>query len=90
MACIVFLLFSSVSYALYILVQKRVVIGDRSQAELIKFSKRLGMIAIIEAIELINHGGYKLLDNNAAEMTYFSFPTKADVIAFKAKGMKFF
>jgi len=73
-----------------ILVQKRVVIGDRSQAELIKFTKRLGMIAILEAIELIDHGEYKLHDNNAAEMTYFSFPTKADVIAFRAKGMKFF
>lgn len=73
-----------------ILVQKRVAIGDRSQEELIEYTKRIGMDAIIEAIELIYSGGYKLIDNNAAEKTYFSFPTKDDVKVFKARGKRFF
>lgn len=73
-----------------ILVQKRAEIGDKSQEELIKYTKRLGMDAIIEAIDLIHHGDYKLIDNNADEMTYFSFPTKEDVKAFRARGKRFF
>jgi len=73
-----------------ILVQKRVEIGARSQEELIKDTKRLGMDAIIEAINLIYRGGYKLIDNNADEKTYFSFPTREDVEVFRARGKKFF
>lgn len=73
-----------------ILVQKRVEIGDRSQEELIRFTKKLGMDAILESIDLIQCGDYKLIDNNADEMTYFSFPTKEDVKVFRAKGKRFF
>lgn len=73
-----------------ILVQKRVAIGDRSQEELIKHTKQLGMDAIIEAIDLIYRDDYKLIDNNADDMTYFSFPTKEDVKIFRARGKRFF
>lgn len=73
-----------------ILVQKRVEIGARSQEKLIIDTKRLGMDAIIEAINLIYWGGYKLIDNNADEKTYYSFPTKKDVEVFRAKGKRFF
>jgi methionyl-tRNA formyltransferase len=73
-----------------ILVQNRVEIGDRSQEELIKHTKKLGMDAIVEAIELIHRGGYNLIENNAADMTYFSFPTREDVKIFRARGKRFF
>jgi methionyl-tRNA formyltransferase len=72
-----------------ILVQKRVEIGNRSQAELIEFTKKLGMEAIIEAIEKIHQGGYELIPNPASEMTYFSFPTRADVKEFLRIGKRF-
>ncbi len=72
-----------------ILVQKRVEIGNRSQAELIDFTKKLGMDAILEAIEKIQVGGYELIPNPEAEMTYFPFPTRADVKEFLKIGKIF-
>lgn len=73
-----------------IVVQKRIKIGNMSQSELIRHSKKVGMDAIIEAIDLIQRDKVKLIDNNDEEMTYFSFPTKQDVKEFRKIGKKFF
>lgn len=73
-----------------ILVQKKVAIGNRTQEELIKHTKRLGMDAIIEAIEKIQEGGYKLTPNNDEESTYYSFPTREDVKEFRKAGKRFY
>jgi len=73
-----------------ILVQKRITIGNRSLDQLIRETKRMGMDALIEAIDLIHKGGYELIENNDAEQTYFSFPTREDVREFLKKGKKFF
>jgi len=73
-----------------ILVQKRITIGNRSLDQLIKETKKMGMDALIEAIGLIDEGGYQLIENNDAEQTYFSFPTREDVREFLKKGKKFF
>lgn len=73
-----------------ILVQKKVEIGDRSQEELIKYTKQIGMECIIESIELIQKGGFKLIPNPAQDMTYFSFPTRKDVDEFYKAGKRFF
>jgi methionyl-tRNA formyltransferase len=72
-----------------ILVQKRVEIGNRSQAELIDYTKKLGMDAILESVEKIEKGGFELLPNPESEMTYFSFPTKEDVQEFLKMGKRF-
>lgn len=73
-----------------ILVQKKVDIGNRTQEELIQYTKKLGMDAIIEAIQKIQNGTYELLPNPDAESTYFSFPTREDVMEFKRMGKKFY
>lgn len=73
-----------------IIVQKKVEIGNRSQEELIKYTKQIGMEAIIEAIKKIQQGDYNLLPNPDEESTYFSFPTKQDVVEFKKNGKKFY
>lgn len=73
-----------------ILVQKKVEIGNRTQEELIIHTKKLGMDAIIEAIEKIQKGGYELIPNPDEESTYFSFPTREDVKEFKRTGKKFY
>ena len=73
-----------------ILVQKRVEIGDRTQEELIKHTKMLGMEAIIEAINKISSGNLKTLKNNDSDMTYYSFPKRDDVAIFKNKNKRFF
>lgn len=73
-----------------VLVQKQVEIGNRSLEELIKHTKRVGMDAILESIQLIQEGDYTLLPNRDEESTYFSFPTRHDVIEFREKGKKFY
>jgi methionyl-tRNA formyltransferase len=73
-----------------ILVQKRIAIGDRSLDRLIRDTKRLGMDALLESVDLIERGEYELIENDDAKKTYFSFPTREDVKEFLAKGKKFF
>jgi len=74
-----------------ILVQKKVKIEKKwSQRDLIKETKKIGMDAIIEAIEKIDSGNYELIPNPKEQSTYFSFPTREDVKQFYAKGKKFF
>jgi methionyl-tRNA formyltransferase len=73
-----------------ILVQKKVEIGNKTQAELIDETKLLGMQAILESVEKIHSGNYEIIPNPNEEMTYFTFPTKEDVKAFLASGKKFY
>ncbi|GAB4025127.1 methionyl-tRNA formyltransferase [Spirosoma gilvum] len=73
-----------------ILVQKKLAIGNMSQAELIDVTKKMGMDAILESIEKIHSGNYELIENDASQMTYFTFPTREDVQAFRAAGKRFY
>jgi methionyl-tRNA formyltransferase len=73
-----------------ILVQKRVEIGERSLDALIRHTKRVGIDAILEAIEKIQSGGYELIPNDDINMSYFSFPTRQDVADFLSRGKRFF
>lgn len=73
-----------------ILVQNKLAIGNMSQAELIDVTKKMGMDAILEAIDKIHAGNPELIENDASQMTYFSFPTRADVEAFLAAGKRFY
>lgn len=74
-----------------ILVQKRILIHkDMTQEGLIKISKKMGMDSIIEAIELIYKGNYKLIPNPDEEKSYYSFPKRKDVKEFYKAGKKFY
>ena len=73
-----------------ILVQKKVEIKNRTQEDLIKLTKKIGMEAIAESVDLIMKNNFKLIKNPRSKMTYFSFPKREDVIAFKRLGKKFF
>lgn len=73
-----------------ILVQKKIKIDNRTQQELIRYTKKIGMDAIIEAIELVQSGNYKLISNPDKKMTYYSFPTRKDVKEFRKKEKKFY
>ena len=48
------------------------------------------MEAIAESVDLIYNDMVVLTKNDPAKMTYFSFPTKEDVLQFKRNGKKFF
>jgi methionyl-tRNA formyltransferase len=74
-----------------ILVQKRIPISrNESQRDLILKTKKIGMDAIIEALDLIYSGEYTLIPNDESKMTYYSFPSRNDVREFKKLGKKFF
>jgi len=73
-----------------IIIQKRVEIGNRTQEELIKHTKMIGMEAIVEAVEIIEKGDVQTIKNDDSEMTYYSFPKKEDVEIFQKMNKKFF
>jgi methionyl-tRNA formyltransferase len=72
------------------LIQKKILIGDKTWLELIQYTKRIGMQAILEAVELIYDGDYKLIENDHRKMSYYTFPSKQDVKDFVKAGKKFF
>lgn len=73
-----------------IIVQKKIEINNLSQRELIKKSKKIGMEAIAQSVDLIQKNKVKIIINNDSEKTYFSFPTRDDVLVFKKLGKRFF
>lgn len=73
-----------------ILVQDKLPIGNMSQAELIDVTKKMGIDAMLKAIDKIHSGNYELIENDASQMTYFSFPTRDDVKAFREAGKRFY
>jgi len=73
-----------------ILVQETVEIGNMTQKELIECTKMLGMKAIIKAIEKIRDGDTRTLPNDKEQSSYFRFPTREDVRAFRKSGARFF
>ena len=73
-----------------IIIQREVEIGNKTQEELIRHTKRIGMECISESIDLINKSEVQITENNDLDKTYFSFPTKQDVLEFKKNGKKFF
>ena len=73
-----------------IVVQHRVPIRTSSLEALIRETKVIGMDAVWEAVDKIRTGKAKPLPNPEAEKTYFSFPTRADVRAFRAAGKRLY
>ena len=73
-----------------IIVQKKIKIGNLNQSELISLTKKIGMECIAEAVEKISENKINLIPNPDSEKTYFSFPTRKDVIDFNLKGKKFY
>ena len=70
--------------------QRELVIGNRTQKELIIITKKIGMELIAESVDKIYYGNYKLIENDASKMTYYSFPTSDDVNEFVENGKLFF
>jgi methionyl-tRNA formyltransferase len=73
-----------------ILVQKSIEIKKKTWAELIHHTKRIGMQAVLDAIELIYNGNFKLIENDRSKSSYYHFPSKQDVKEFLKAGKKFF
>ena len=73
-----------------IIVQEKVEIANKTQQQLIKETKQIGMNLILKSIDLIDKNELKLIENPESEKSYYSFPTPEDVKEFKRQGKKFF
>lgn len=73
-----------------IIIQKKITINEMTQEELIKKTKYIGALCVIESLNLISKGEVKLIPNDDNKMSYYGFPTRKDVIEFKNSGAKFF
>lgn len=73
-----------------IVVQEKLEIGDRSQEELIIYTKKIGMESIAKAVDLIENDEVVFINNDASHKTYYSFPTKEDVKIFLKIGKRFY
>ena len=73
-----------------IVVQEKIEIGNRSQEELIIYTKKIGMEAIAKAVDLIDKDKVVLINNDASQKTYYSFPTRIDVKEFLNNGKRFY
>ena len=70
-----------------IIAQRRFPIHDHDTVEtLIGRSKALGAEVLSEVLREIKRGAVATAPNNAAEGTYYSFPTRTDVLNLKARG----
>lgn len=56
--------------------------------QLIIRTKRLGARQVLKVLKRYLKNGPKYLQNNSAEATYHTFPTKEDVARFRAKGLR--
>tara|TARA_Y100001954_G_C15637102_1_gene515706 strand:- start:106 stop:870 length:765 start_codon:yes stop_codon:yes gene_type:complete len=73
-----------------IIVQKELIIGNKTQKQLIKITKKLGMEAIAESIDLIYKDNVDLIQNDDSKKTYYSFPSRKDVLEFVKNGKRFY
>jgi methionyl-tRNA formyltransferase len=73
-----------------IVVQKRVPIDTDRLEVLIRQTKVVGMDAVWEAAEKIRAGKHDMLPNPESKKTYFSFPSREDVRAFRAAGKRLY
>lgn len=73
-----------------ILIQKKIPIRNKTQQQLIKETKHVGMKLILKSIELIDKDEFQLIENPDSEKSYYTFPTRKDVLEFRKMGKKFF
>ena len=73
-----------------ILVQKRLKLGNISQGKLIEMTKILGVEAVIDGLERIASGNFVTIENDDNDSSYYSFPSRSDVLEFKAVGNRFY
>ncbi|MCL9775473.1 formyltransferase family protein [Vibrio methylphosphonaticus] len=73
-----------------ILVQKKFSLKGLSQEKLIRYSKKLGMDAIVEAVDKISADSLDTIPNSDFEQSYYGFPTSKDVEEFRRVGGRFY
>ena len=73
-----------------IIIQKKILIGNKTHKDLIVETKKIGMEAIAKSIDYIFYDNLNMIENKKSESSYYSFPKKRDIVDFKRKGKLFF
>jgi methionyl-tRNA formyltransferase len=73
-----------------ILVQKEVIIKNRNLNWLIEECKKVGMDAVIEALNKVLNNKVETMENDFEKSTYNSFPENKDVVDFLKNGNKLY
>lgn len=73
-----------------IICQQKIKINNKTQRQLIKETKIIGMDCIIEAMDIVSQKKEKRLLAEKFSESYFGFPTRKDVKEFINKGKRFF
>ena len=73
-----------------IILQKSIEIKSLTQSQLIKISKKVGMELIAKSIDMIHKDNVHLIENPKNKSSYYSFPTRDDVLIFRRNNKKFF
>ncbi len=73
-----------------IICQKKIKIDDKTQRELIKETKIMGMDCILEAMDIVSSNQKQNVLSEKYVESYFGFPTRKDVKEFIKKGKRFF
>jgi methionyl-tRNA formyltransferase len=72
-----------------ILVQKEFNLNPHETLDsLIRRTKKISAEAFLESIDLLDNQSVTLIENDASNASYNSFPAKEDVLRFKKKGLK--
>lgn len=73
-----------------IILQQKIAINNMTHLELIKTTKKLGINLILKSIDLIEKNNVNLIDNPDKNKSYYSFPTRSDVLEFKKAKKSFY
>ena len=71
-----------------VIVQRFVSIGDRSHQQMVIETKKVGLDAMLIALNKISSPGWKATEQPNVEGSYFGFPKKSDVRLFLSKGKR--
>ena len=85
----VFLMDEGIDTGKIILQEKIEILPSDTQSSIIKKTKIIGMDLLSKAVDLLENNEVSYTENSDLESSYFSFPTREDVIQFK-KVRRFF
>ena len=78
------------SILVQLLYKRKWKIGGKTLEGLIEHTKKLGMDAVADAVDLIEKDSVVLINNDGSQKSYYSFPTRMDVKSFIENGNKFY
>ena len=73
-----------------IILQEKVLIGQKTQKELIQETKFIGVSLLVKAVDMLENRSVKYMPNLNSGASYYGSPTRKDVKEFYSNGKRFF